>query len=93
MSADMRVGFSLALMCVPSLTFRQRADDVLKNAKQVKQALDDADTAQEKAVIAIEVAKNNINLADSDLKQVGSKRECVGISGNNCCNYLFPLAD
>lgn len=34
--------------------------------------MDDADTAQSKATEAIDVAKNNIHLADSDLKQVGS---------------------
>lgn len=49
---------------------RDRADDVLKNAINVKQALDDADTAQALANEAIEVANNNIALADSDLKQV-----------------------
>lgn len=51
---------------------------MLENAKQVKQALDDADTAQALATEAIEVAKNHINLADSDLKQV-----CVNVFYNN----------
>lgn len=51
-------------------TFRTRAENVLQKAKQVKQALDDAETAQNKASDAIEVAKNNIALADNDLEKV-----------------------
>lgn len=49
---------------------RTRAENVLLKAKQVKQALDDAETAQTKASDAIEVAKNNIALAVSDLEKV-----------------------
>lgn len=49
---------------------RSRAENVLQKAKQVKQALADAATAQTKASEAIEVAKNNIALAVSDLEKV-----------------------
>lgn len=54
-------------------TFRTRAENVLQKAKQVKQALDDAETAQNKASDAIEVAKNNIALGDNDLEKVIKK--------------------
>lgn len=63
---------AISLMGVGFILFyRSRADVVLKEAINVTQALDDADKAQALANEAIEVAKNNIVLADSDLKQVG----------------------
>lgn len=55
---------------------RKRADDVLENAKNVVQALEEADTAQTKAKEAINKAKEDISLADDDLGQVHKSFNC-----------------
>lgn len=57
---------------------RKRADDVLEKAKQVVQALTDADVAQEKAKLAIKKATEDISLAADDLEQVRN-RSSIGI--------------
>lgn len=48
----------------------ERADNVLQQAKKLKESLDEADVAQQKAKDAIKQANENIEMAREDLSKV-----------------------
>lgn len=56
-----------------NLSNRERADEVLKSAKNVVQSLEEADAAQTKARNAIKLSNEDIALARADLEQVNRK--------------------
>lgn len=55
-----------------SIINSERAENVLKSAKDLVQSLDEADVAQQKAKDAIRQANEDISLARSDLEKVFS---------------------
>lgn len=61
------IGFNCKFI---SISYSERAENVLKSAKELIQSLDEADVAQQKAKDAIRQANEDISLARSDLEKV-----------------------